>query len=228
MGARGGDSDRDPHAATLTSFQNVSLFLAELIDAHTRGAICSGWARPYARVAWRDDMLARKAGKVVVRVAAIGIFAVLYAPQGRADGGARKIEARLTGFQEVPANLSPGQARFEATVEGDHINFKMTYANLTGDPAASHIHLGQPGVNGGVFTFLCGGGSKPACPPTPATIEGTITAADILALPTQNLAAGDLQAALRAIRSGVTYVNIHTANSPGGEIRGRVRPDFNL
>ena len=173
-------------------------------------------------------MLALKAGKVVVGMAAIGTLVVLYAPQGRADHGGRKIEAQLTGFQEVPANASPGVARFEAKIEGDHIDFKLTYSNLTGPPSMSHIHLGQRGANGGVFTFLCGGGSKPACPPAPATVEGTITAADILALPTQNLAAGDLDGAVRLIRHGVTYVNIHTPNSPGGEIRGQVRPDFNL
>ena len=78
------------------------------------------------------------------------------------------------------------------------------------------------------MVFLCGGGSKPACPAAPATIQGTIIATDVMALPTQNLAAGDLAAVIRAIRHGVTYVNIHTPNSPGGEIRGQVSPDFDL
>lgn len=172
-------------------------------------------------------MLAGKAGRFVVAAVVVGSLVVLCAPLGRADHG-RKIEARLTGFQEVPANMSPGTGTFEARVEGDHISFRMSYTGLTGAPTMSHIHLAQRNVNGSVFTFLCGGGGKPACPPAPATIEGTITAADILALPTQNLAAGDLEAAVRAIRHGVTYVNIHTPNSPAGEIRGQIRPDFDL
>jgi hypothetical protein len=171
-------------------------------------------------------MLAFKAGKVVVGVIAIGTFALLYVPDGSAHGR-RKIEARLSGFQEVPANMSPGEGRFEARVDGNSIVFKLEYSNVTGTPSMAHIHIGQRGVNGGVFTFLCGG-PRPACPPAPATVEGTITGADIIALPTQNLAAGDLNAALRAIRHGVTYVNVHTPNSPGGEIRGQVRPDFDL
>jgi hypothetical protein len=172
-------------------------------------------------------MLASKASKVVVGLLASWLLIAAYAPQGLADSR-RKIEARLSGFQEVPANLSPGGGRFEARVAGDRIQFKLQYWAVTGVPLMAHIHLGQRGVNGGIFVFLCGGTTRPACPPAPATIEGTITAADVLALPTQNLAAGDLAAALRAIRHGVTYVNVHTPNSPGGEIRGQVRPDFDL
>jgi len=44
----------------------------------------------------------------------------------------------------------------------------------------------------------------------------------VLALPTQGLDAGDFEAALRAIRSGSTYANAHTARFPGGEIRGQI------
>jgi hypothetical protein len=172
-------------------------------------------------------MLAAKAGKVVLGVLAIGTLAVLYTPEGSAHGR-RKIEARLSGFQEVPANASPGEGRFEARVDGDQVSFKLQYWNVTGTPTMAHIHLGQPGVNGGIFVFLCGGTTRPACPPPPATVEGTFVAADILAIPTQNMPAGSLDAALRVIRHGVTYVNVHTPNSPGGEIRGRVRPDFDL
>ncbi len=171
-------------------------------------------------------MLALKARKIVAGLIAFGMLIFLSASQGRADSGG-KIQARLSGFQEVPANLTPATGRFEARIKDDRIEFKFTYSNLTGAPTAAHIHLGQRGVNGGVFTFLCGG-SRPACPEGTATVEGTIMAADILALPTQNLTAGDLAAAIRAIRHGVTYVNIHTPNSPAGEMRGQITPDFDF
>ena len=39
---------------------------------------------------------------------------------------------------------------------------------------------------------------------------------------TQQLSAGDLADMLRAMRVGAAYVNVHTAVSPGGEIRGQV------
>jgi hypothetical protein len=74
-----------------------------------------------------------------------------------------------------------------------------------------------------VAAFLCGGGGKPACPPAGGTITGTITAADVVAIPTQNLAAGDLASLMKAIRAGVAYVNVHTTNFPSGEIRGQIR-----
>jgi len=37
------------------------------------------------------------------------------------------------------------------------------------------------------------------------------------------VSAGDFAGALRIIASGDAYVNVHTTNFPGGEIRGQVR-----
>ena len=85
----------------------------------------------------------------------------------------------------------------------------------------AHIHLAQKGVNGPVTVFLCGG-PTPACPSPGGTVTGTIVAADVLAIPAQGLAAGDLAGLLRAIRAGVTYVNVHSATFPTGEIRGQI------
>jgi hypothetical protein len=77
------------------------------------------------------------------------------------------------------------------------------------------------GVNGGIMAFLCGGGGKPACAAGLAT--GTITATDIVAVPAQGIAANDLVNFLRVLASGDAYVNIHTTNFPGGEIRGQIK-----
>ena len=72
--------------------------------------------------------------------------------------------------------------------------------------------------------FLCGGGNQPACPATTeGTITGTITAANVTGPSGQGIAAGDLDSALEAVRDGLSYANMHTANFSGGEIRGRVR-----
>jgi len=54
-------------------------------------------------------------------------------------------------------------------------------------------------------------------------VTGTITAADILAITAQGLAAEDFAGAVRAIESGNTYVNVHTTLFPGGEIRGQIQ-----
>ncbi|TMG43298.1 MAG: CHRD domain-containing protein, partial [Chloroflexi bacterium] len=37
--------------------------------------------------------------------------------------------------------------------------------------------------------------------------------------------AGDFAGALRIIESGDAYVNVHTVNFPGGEIRGEVKSE---
>jgi hypothetical protein len=39
----------------------------------------------------------------------------------------------------------------------------------------------------------------------------------------QGINPGDLDSALEAVRAGLSYANMHTANFPGGEIRGQVR-----
>ena len=106
---------------------------------------------------------------------------------------------------------------------GTQISYSLTYSALQGGSAlAAHIHFAQTSVNGGVVAFLCGGGGKPACPVNGGTVPGTIVAADVLAVPAQGIAAGDLASVLRAMRSGVTYANVHSAAFPGGEIRCQI------
>jgi hypothetical protein len=91
-----------------------------------------------------------------------------------------------------------------------------------GSALAAPIHFAQTSVSGAVVAFLCGGGGKPAYPAVWGTVTGTIVAADVLAVPTQGIAAGDLGAVLRAVRAGVTYANVDSVAFPGGEIRGQI------
>ncbi len=160
-------------------------------------------------------------GSVVV-VLALGVVGGVAA---RGDSNRNAFKAQLSGYNEVPSisTTGAGDLRLSVNPAGTKISFTLRYSSLQGGAAtAAHIHLGQPGVNGGVIAFLCGGGSKPACPAAPATVTGTIIASDIVGPTGQGLAAGDLAAALRAIRSGFTYANVHTPAFPGGEIRGQI------
>ena len=139
-------------------------------------------------------------------------------------GANREVKARLDGFQQVPSILTNGRGTFEAKINEDSasISYTLTYSGLSSPAHFAHIHFAQRGVNSGIFAFLCGGRGKPACPPAGGTVTGVITAADILALPDQGLAAGDFAGAVRAIESGNTYVNVHTTIFPAGEIRGQI------
>ena len=132
---------------------------------------------------------------------------------------------KLNGYQEtaIGAISTVGTGTFEAQLEGDAIDYTLTYSDLEGGNVLfAHIHFGARGVNGGVIAFLCGGGGKPACPASPATVTGTIVPADIVGPGAQGIEAGAFDEAVRAIRAGVVYANVHTTRWGGGEIRGQV------
>src|SRR4029077_9154496 len=135
---------------------------------------------------------------------------------------------KLIGYNEVPSLNTPGHATLALTVTDTTITFKLDYADLTGPPGAAHIHIGQPGVNGGVSVFFCGGGGKPACPAgNSGTVTGSISAADVGGPLPQGFVAGDIAPVIAALRAGFTYANMHTAKFPNGEIRGQVLPGKN-
>jgi hypothetical protein len=159
-------------------------------------------------------------GVAVVFAAGLGIRAFA----DHRDGNVT-LRAELRGLNEVPPTSSPGSATLRATLDEDAqtITFTLDYRDLTTNPAAAHIHFGPTKVNGGVMVFFCGGGGKPACPAaTSGTVTGTIAAADVVGPAAQGIPVGDFADVARAIRTGTSYANMHGANFPGGEIRGRV------
>jgi hypothetical protein len=137
------------------------------------------------------------------------------------------IRAFLVGQGEVPAVSTQAAGRFRAVIDEDSqlITYTLTYEGLEGgNTLFAHIHLGERHTNGGVMVFLCGGGTKPtACPNSGGEVTGSITPADVVAIATQQVPAGAFDELLAALRTpGLAYVNVHTATSPGGEIRGQV------
>lgn len=145
-------------------------------------------------------------------------------------GGGQTIQQTLRGYQEVPSVSTKASGKFHAELQlkAGEIPYKLSYADLTGDVQQAHIHLGQRGVNGGVSVFLCsnlgnGPAGTQACPPAPATIEGTIRPADVVGPAKQGLAAGEFDELVQAMLAGVTYANVHSATFPDGEIRAQLR-----
>lgn len=153
-----------------------------------------------------------------------------------AQQGFKVIRESLSGYNEVPAVSTTGNATFKARIgnDGSQIDWELSYSDLEGSIAQSHIHLGNLGVNGGISVFLCTNlGNGPAgtqpCPPSPATISGTIVAADVspnipatAAARAQGINTEEIDELVAAIRAGSTYVNVHTTLWPGGEVRSQI------
>jgi hypothetical protein len=174
-------------------------------------------------------MRARVLLAAVVVVAAVGVLVV---PSVATPGG--NFKATLTGYEEVPAVSTDATGTFQAKIDpsGPTIEYTLSYSNIQ-NAFAAHIHFGQTAVNGGVSAFLCGGGDKPACPPTGGTVSGVIDATDIVGPASQGIAAGEIDELIDAMIAGVTYANVHTNDNvaptntgpgdfPGGEIRGQI------
>lgn len=138
------------------------------------------------------------------------------------DPAENTVHAKLSGYQEVPALSTGASGRFRANITGSSIAHELRYEGREGTASAAHIHFGQRGVNGGILAFLCGGG-KPACPATSGTAAGTLVAADLMAVAGQGIDSGEFAEAVRAIRSGVAYADVHTAKIATGEIRGQTK-----
>lgn len=108
-------------------------------------------------------------------------------------------QATINASQEVPPNVSTatGNACVILDVAAHTVTFNIAYSGLTSNETAAHFHQGAPGVNGGVIIPLPAGNPKIGTLPTTPAQEA-------------------------AFLAGNVYINIHTVNFPGGEIRGQV------
>ena len=169
-------------------------------------------------------------------VTSIAVIALVSASAVVLGQGFKKISEFLTGYEEVPSVSTTGNGTFTARISNDEsrIDWELSYSDLEGAIQQAHIHIGNVGVNGGITVFLCTNlGNGPAgiqpCPAPPATISGTIVAADVSpnipatqAARNQGLNTGEIDELIRAIRAGATYVNVHSTTWPGGEIRSQI------
>jgi hypothetical protein len=116
------------------------------------------------------------------------------------------LTAQLSAPKEVPKpkRVRPGaKGTFTAGLvrasSGGKLSWRLTFQGLTGKATASHIHLGAPGRAGVVRVALCG--------PCRSGAHGS--------------ARVDAKT-VKALLAGSTYVNVHTARNPAGEIRGQI------
>ena len=123
------------------------------------------------------------------------------------DHGGLPESATLLGANQVPPVATAGSGTAQITINPGHdeICFTVTVSDLTGPALAAHIHRGPAGTNGPIVV--------PFVPPfafsATGTAQGCVSVADSL---------------LNNIRSdpGGFYVNVHTAQHLGGEVRGQL------
>src|SRR5437016_10581311 len=123
----------------------------------------------------------------VLLVLAVTTIAGLGARAQKDDerGQAHLFRAELRGRNEVPLTLSGAHGSLELTVSQDEssAHFVLTYEGLRTHIMFSHIHVGQPNVNGGVTVFFCDNTTPPhtsrTCPEQAGTVEGDFTTADV-------------------------------------------------
>jgi hypothetical protein len=123
-----------------------------------------------------------------------------------------KFSATLNGKSETPKSDSKATGKSTVTISGKTIKYSLSAKGLTGPTQAAHIHYGKPGQAGPVIFPIC---AKPCSLPK----SGTLTAKNFAKAP----GVTSFAAALKAIRAGRTYVNIHTKKHPAGEIRGQLK-----
>ncbi|MEW2081679.1 CHRD domain-containing protein [Streptomyces sp. NPDC005283] len=135
---------------------------------------------------------------------------------GGSDRGAALFVASLNGASEVPVQGGPavgdrdGAALEFVKVKGDKVSVAVKFRG-TDKPTALHIHQGAKGSNGGIkidFTGLLSKGATRSKGWTGA-VTGTVKVTD--------------KAVLDAFTTDPNgfYANLHTAEFPGGAVRGQ-------
>ncbi|MFG2500072.1 CHRD domain-containing protein [Streptomyces sp. NPDC048441] len=152
-------------------------------------------------------------GAAVAAAAGVAVAAPpAVAHSGGTSGGGSVFAASMNGANEVPVQGGPavgdkdGKALEFIKVEGDKVSVTVKWRG-TGKPTALHIHQGAKGTNGGVkvdFTKLLDKGKKDH------RVSGTVTVDDAALL--EQLKADP----------GSFYANLHTAEFPGGAVRGQL------
>ncbi len=175
--------------------------------------------------------MTRKMPRLVSVALAVVVLAAATMVSVAAFGGlidppnTRDFKAHLNGYQETPSVSSTGWGEFRAKlVDANTLHYVFTYGGLEGGNSLfAHVHFGGRAMAGGVSFFLCGGSTKPApCPNVEGTVEGDVTAADIVGPNGQGIEPGSFGEILRAMRAGTAYANIHTTRWGTGEIRGQI------
>ncbi|MGA9149702.1 MAG: CHRD domain-containing protein [Candidatus Nitrosopolaris sp.] len=133
----------------------------------------------------------------------------------------QQFTAKLSGKNEVPPVTTPatGIATFTVSPDGSSLNYVLSVSDITGVMGA-HLHAGPSTQNGptiaGLFNPSMTG--HPTGKVHGSLSKGIIRASNL----TGPLAGKELSDLILLIKTGNTYVNVHTTQNRGGEIRGQL------
>ena len=150
------------------------------------------------------------------------LIALLATVGSAAADSSRNFRAQLS---DAPGDVVNSSARgislFQLSRDGKSMHFKLGVANIE-NVTMAHIHVAAaPGENGPPAVWLYPDGPPPQL--IPGRFDGVLardsfTAADFAGL----LAGMEMADLVTAIEEGRAYVNVHTLQVPGGEIRGDI------
>ena len=156
----------------------------------------------------------------------LGFSVLLASPVVAGDDDELEFKARLSGDNEVPPvdTDTDGRAVVEFSEDGNSLEFKLK-VNDGRRITQAHIHCGPEGVNGPVVVFLAGNH------PLGLDVDGNwvrnATATDesvraSIGHPNCPIDIRTIMDVLSAALDGNAYVNVHSVENPGGEIRGQL------
>lgn len=141
-------------------------------------------------------MSKNRASKIGGALLAMSVFAVSLTVH------AEDVKVTLSGAEEVPAVTTNAKGEGTITIGKDMaVSGKVTTTGVEG--IAAHIHLAEPGKNG------------PPVVPLTKTADGVWSTPEGAKLTAEQY---------QAFKAGHLYVNVHSAQHKGGEIRGQLKP----
>ena len=151
--------------------------------------------------AWVDFATTPNRSITVPRQGLAGFFRV----SDQAPTAVTLLTVSLSGAAERPNPVTTsGTGLGTLSLKGNTLTYNISYANLSGAASAAHIHgPATTEQSAGVMVPLSGAAG------TAGVLSGSLTLSD---------------SQKAEVLAGRTYVNIHTANFGGGEIRGQIIP----
>jgi hypothetical protein len=168
----------------------------------------------------------RKTAIAIIVAGLLVVAGVTYSSPARAASAASNQEtfsAGLAGSEVVPPvqTQATGEATFHLMKNNTEIHYQVVVKNIN-NVTMAHIHLGPHGQNGPIVVWLYPATQKAKTISgkfSGVLAKGIITEKDMVG-PLKEKPLADL---IADMRTGKTFVEVHTLKHPPGALRGTIR-----